>query len=176
MQKIIILFLLITISCFGFAQKITVKAGPELLVSFNHAATFIGAGGSVEALKLVKERLTLGVNTGFLHFTSTSALMGNPAKKQYSIIPVLLVIHYPLPLTPRLYGEDHMGYSFVENAMYEKTGEKVPGGFTYYFALGYILGSHVDLSVKIGRSRLDKKDNPANVNEHNVGLKLAYIF
>lgn len=158
------------------AQKITVKAGPELLTSFNHSETFIGIGGSIEALKLIKERLTLGINTGFLNFTATKSLPGSNNKPHYSLIPVLLVIHYPLPITPNLYGEDHMGYSFAQNVVYEKTGGKVAGGFTYYFAIGYTIGSYFDVSIKVGRSRFDKKDNPANVNEHNIGLKIAYVF
>lgn len=164
---------------FGYwlnAQKITVKAGPEFLTSFNNAETFLGVGGSIEALKLVKERLTLGLNTGFLYFNQTGSSHGTNNKSHYSLIPVLLVIHYPLPITPNLYGEDHLGYSFTQNANYVNSGKKVNGGFTYYFVLGYTIGSHIDVSIKVGRSRLDKKNDPANVNEHNVGLKLAYLF
>jgi hypothetical protein len=176
MRNIFLICQLLLLSYCLNAQKISVKAGPELLTSFNHRETFIGIGGSIEALKLIKERLTFGINTGFLNFTATKSLTGSYNKTSYGVIPVLLVIHYPLPITPNLYGEDHMGYSFAQNAIYEKTGEKVAGGFTYYFALGYTIGSHFDASVKVGRSRFDKKDNPANVNEHNVGLKIAYIF
>jgi hypothetical protein len=177
MRNVILICQSLLFCCFLHAQnKVTVKAGPELLTSFNHRETFIGIGGSIEALKLIKERLTLGFNTGFLNFTATKSIPGSYSKTSYSLIPVLLVIHYPLPITPNLYGEDHMGYSFAQNAIYEKTAEKVAGGFTYYFAIGYTIGPYFDISVKVGRSRFDKKDNPANVNEHNLGLKLAYIF
>ena len=176
MRRVFMVCHLLLISYILTAQKITVSAGPELLRSFNHSETFIGVGGSIQALKLIKERLTLGLNTGFYKFTSTTTLIGNNTKPSYSLIPVLAVIHYPLPITPNLYGEDHMGYSFAQDAIYPKTGDKVNGGFTYYFALGYVIKNKIDISIKVGRARLNKKDNPSNVNEHNLGLKLAYIF
>ena len=176
MLKLLIGCPLLVLSFTLTAQKITVSAGPEILRSFNHDDTFIGVGGSVQAQKWIKERLTLGLNTGYYKFTATKTLIGNNTKPSYSIIPVLVVIHYPLPITPNLYGEDHMGYSFVQDAIYPKTGDKVHGGFTYYFALGYTIKNKIDISVKVGRARLNKKDNPSNVNEHNLGLKLAYIF
>lgn len=176
MKKLLLIGLLSLMSYGLIAQKIKVSAGPELLRSFNHDETFIGVGGTLQALKLIKERLTLGINTGYLNFTGTKSLIGNNTKPHYNVIPVLAVIHYPLPIIPNLYGQDLMGYSFVQNVLYEESGKKVAGGFTYYFSIGYIIKEHLDIAIKVGRSRFNKKDDPANVNEHNVGLRVSYIF
>lgn len=117
----------------------------------------------------------LGLNTGFLKFISTRPLApaGNVT---YTAIPMLAVIKYPLPLIKNLYGQDAMGYIFATDVHYRNNGEKVPGGFTYYFSLEYTFAKHFDIAAKVGRSRFDKKGRPANVNEHNLGLKLAYVF
>lgn len=156
------------------AQKKTFQfsAGPELLRSFSHKETFWGAGASLQAEAWVKPALGLGLNVGYYHFSGT----GTASARSYGALPLFAVIRYPLPLTPGLYGQDVMGYTFIDGASYEVSGAKVRGGFTYYFALGYVIRDHIDISVKIGRPRLDKKADPANINEHNFGLKVAYRF
>ncbi|WP_176954318.1 outer membrane beta-barrel protein [Niabella drilacis] len=175
MQKLYLLAALFAITYDADAQKIKVNVGPEFLHSFNHDPGFWGAGVSVQGEVWVKERLGLGLNTGFLRFASTRPLI--PAGTiTYNAIPVLAVIKYPLPLVKNLYGQDAMGYTFATDVHYRNNGEKVPGGFTYYFSLGYEFAKHFDVAIKVGRSRFDKKDRPVNVNEHNLGLKLAYVF
>jgi len=157
------------------AQTVSVNAGPELLHSFNHDPAFWGAGITAQGEIWVKERLGLGLNTGFLRFASTRPLIPT-GTVTYNAIPVLAVIKYPLPVIKNLYGQDAMGYTFATDVHYRNNGGNVPGGFTYYFSLGYVFAKHFDMAVKVGRSRFDKKDRPANVNEHNLGLKLAYVF
>ncbi|MGJ7033805.1 outer membrane beta-barrel protein [Niabella hirudinis] len=175
MRKIYLLVLLFTIANGAGAQNVKVNAGPELLHSFNHDLAFWGIGVSAQGEVWVKERLGLGLNTGFLKFTGTRPLIPT-GNINYTAVPVLAVIKYPLPVIKNLYGQDAMGYTFVTDVHYRDNGGKVPGGFTYYFSLGYEFATHFDIAVKVGRSRLDKKDRPANVNERNLGLKLAYIF
>ncbi|MBZ4187411.1 porin family protein [Niabella beijingensis] len=175
MRKLYLLITLLSFACAVKAQTIKVNAGPELLRSFNHDMPFWGAGASVQGEVWVKERLGLGLNTGFLRFASTRPLIPSGTIR-YNAIPVLAVIKYPLPLIKNLYGQDAMGYTFATDVHFIKDGKKIPGGFTYYFSLGYEFATHFDVTVKVGRSRFEKKDRPANVNEHNLGLKLAYIF
>lgn len=153
-------------------KKIQFTVGPEVLKSFNHSESFWGAGGSVQAEAWVAPALGLGVNTGYYRHVGT----GTAAGRSYGAIPVLAVIRYTLPITPGLYGQDVLGYTLVQDVASETNGRKVSGGFTYYFAIGYVIRNHFDISLKVGRSRLDKKDHPANVNEHNLGLKIAYRF
>lgn len=176
MKKHFILSAIIFLAICAQAQTFKVSAGPEVLKSINHDERFFGAGGSVQLDVWVREKLGLGINTGYLKFNQTSAPLAGFSKKQYSLIPILGVIRYPLPIVKGLYGQDLMGYTLAQDVQSEATGKKVAGGFTYYFALGYVFADHFDISVKVGRSRLDKKNDPANVNEHNLGLKLAYIF
>lgn len=175
MQKLYLLVVLFAITHTAGAQNIKINAGPELLRSFNHDLPFWGLGASAQGEVWVKERLGLGINTGFLRFASTRPLIPT-GTVTYNAIPVLAVIKYPLPVIKNLYGQDAMGYTFVTDVHYRNNGEKVPGGFTYYFSLGYEFARHFDIAVKVGRSRFDKKDRPANVNEHNLGLKLGYVF
>ena len=160
------------------AQKTKITLGLELLTSFNNSPTFFGVGGSAQLDIWIKERLWLGVHSGYLNFTSNTEylVLGENARPRYSVIPVLGVIKYPLPVLKGLYGQDMFGYTFAHNVKFRDNGEKVAGGFTYYFALGYEFADHFDVSVKVGRSRLNKKDRPVNVNEHNLGLRLAYMF
>lgn len=177
MKKILVFLIMLICTYTSQAQKIKFNAGPELLKSFNHSTSYIGVGGSVQAEIWVKERLGLGINTGYINFSGKGGYDGIPNYKvNYSSIPVLAVIKYPIPLTKGLYGQDAFGYTFANDVHYVNDGKKVNGGFTYYFTLGYEFAEHFDVGVKVGRSRFDKKDNPANVNEHNVGLKLAYVF
>ncbi|WP_018626081.1 hypothetical protein [Niabella aurantiaca] len=175
MQKLYLLLALLVITNTVGAQTIRVNSGPELLHSFNHDLPFWGIGVSAQGEVWVKERLGLGLNTGFLKCISARPLVptGNIT---YTAIPVLAVIKYPLPVIKNLYGQDAMGYTFATDVHDRNNGEKIPGGFTYYFSLGYTFAKHFDMAVKVGRSRFDKKDRPANVNEHNLGLRLAYIF
>lgn len=102
--------------------------------------------------------------------------MGGTTRPGYSAVPLLGVIKYPLPVLKGLYGQDMFGYTFAYNVKFEDNHEKAKGGFTYYFALGYEFAQHFDISAKVGRSRFNKKDRPVDVNEHNVGLRLAYLF
>ncbi|MCD2425471.1 porin family protein [Niabella pedocola] len=174
-MRIVLLSIVLALVYGANAQTIKVNAGPEFLHSFSHDPGFWGAGVSAQGEVWVKERLGLGLNTGFLRFASTRPLIPT-GTITYNAIPVLAVIKYPLPLIKNLYGQDAMGYTIATDVHYRNNGEKVPGGFTYYFSLGYEFAKHFDVAVKVGRSRFDKKDRPANVNEHNLGLKLAYIF
>lgn len=176
MLKILLFKILIIFCQTVIAQNIKVHAGPEVLHSFNHADNYIGVGGTAQIDFFIKERLWLGVNSGYLRFDRTNSSSGINGSANYGLIPVLGVIKYPLPIVSGLYGQDLFGYSFANGVNFVNTGEKIKGGFTYYFALGYEFAEHFDVSIKVGRSRLDKKDNPANVNEHNLGLKLAYVF
>ncbi len=176
MKKIILfhLFLLLIIS--AQAQKTKISVGPELLTSFNHDPTFLGIGGSAQLDIWIKERLWLGVNSGYLHFKSNKSLLGGNTRPNYGAIPVLGVIKYPLPILAGLYGQDMFGYTFAHNVAFEDNRQKASGGFTYYFALGYEFADHFDISAKVGRSRFNKKNRPVNVNEHNLGLRVAYLF
>lgn len=158
------------------AQKTKITVGPELLTSFNHDPSFFGVGGSAQLDIWIKERLWLGVNSGYLNFRSNKSITGNNTRPAYGAIPVLGVIKYPLPVLGGLYGQDMFGYTFAQHIKFEDNNEKASGGFTYYFALGYEFADHFDVSVKVGRSRFNKKDRPVNVNEHNIGLRLAYLF
>ena len=176
MKKLLSSALLLLFTFSLNAQSLKISAGPELLRSFHHASTFWGVGATAQADVWVKERLGLGINTGFLRFTGMEYLWGADRDADYNLIPVLGVIRYPLPITKGLYGQDMMGYTFAQDVVYSATRSKVSGGFTYYFALGYVIKERIDVSVKVGRSRLDKKNNPANVNEHNLGLKVAWVF
>ncbi len=177
MQKklfLIYIFQLFIISV--HAQKTKITVGPELLTSFNHDPSFLGVGGSAQLDVWIKERLWLGVNSGYLHFKSNKGLYGSNTRPGYGAIPVLGVIKYPLPVLKGLYGQDMFGYTFAHDVKFEDNREKASGGFTYYFALGYEFAEHFDISAKVGRSRFNKKDRPVDVNEHNVGLRLAYLF
>lgn len=176
MKKVLVIACLL-LSCFSTkAQSLKISAGPELLRSFSHNTTFWGVGATAQADVWVKPALGLGINTGFLYFTGTEKIIGTEVNTTYNLIPVLGVIRYPLPITKGLYGQDMMGYTFAQDVVYSASRNKVQGGFTYYFALGYVIKERLDISVKVGRSRLDKKNNPANVNEHNLGLKVAWVF
>lgn len=177
MPKAIFLFTLLVVTFGASCQKSKITIGPEVLRSFNYNRSYWGVGGTAQADFWIKERLWLGVNSGYIKFTGEkqpSSLANQPL--HYSMIPVWGVIKYPLPIVSGLYGQDMFGYTFVQNVSFQKNGNKANGGFTYYFALGYEFAQHFDVSVKVGRARLNKKDNPVNVNEHNVGLKLAYLF
>jgi hypothetical protein len=158
------------------AQDIKVSAGPEILRSFNFTEVFYGWGGSAQATWWVRSTLGLGINSGYYHFQSNTALIGANKFPTYSMIPVFFVVRYPIPVFEGLYGQDMFGYSFTQDVQLLKADKAVTGGFTYYFALGYVIHNHFDLSLKVGRTRLNKKNDTVNVNEHNVGLKLAYIF
>ena len=177
MLKATFLFIILAVTFSAYCQKRKITIGPEVLRSFNHDQTYWGIGGSVQADFWIKERLWLGVNSGYTKFTGEKRQL-NLANQplHYSMVPVLGVIKYPLPVISGLYGQDMFGYTFVQNVSFQKNGNKANGGFTYYFALGYEFAQHFDVSVKVGRARLNKKDDPVNVNEHNVGLKLAYLF
>ncbi|MGN7785612.1 outer membrane beta-barrel protein [Niabella sp. 22666] len=176
MIKILFLSLAIAISLAAYSQHRKVTIGPELLTSFNHDPSFLGVGGSAQLDIWIKERLWLGVNSGYLHFKSNKGLDGSNTRPGYGAIPVLGVIKYPLPVLKGLYGQDMFGYTFAHDVKFEDNREKAKGGFTYYFALGYEFAEHFDISAKVGRSRFNKKDRPVDVNEHNVGLRLAYLF
>ena len=176
MNKLLLIHICLVLAISLKAQKTKITVGPELLTSFNHDPTFFGIGGSAQLDIWIKERLWLGVNSGYLNFKSNKSLMGGNTRPGYSAIPVLGVIKYPLPILKGLYGQDMFGYTFAQNVEFENNREKASGGFTYYFALGYEFADHFDVSVKVGRSRFNKKDRPVDVNEHNVGLRLAYLF
>lgn len=176
MKKISLLISVLLLIITARAQKTKVTLGPELLTSFNHDPSFFGVGGSAQLDIWIKERLWLGVNSGYLNFTANQTLLGSNRKPSYGAIPVLGVIKYPLPVLSGLYGQDMFGYTFAKDVKFEDNREKASGGFTYYFALGYEFANHFDVSVKVGRSRFNKKDRPVDVNEHNVGLRLAYLF
>ncbi len=177
MLKTSFLFTLLIAAFSTYGQKSKITVGPEVLRSFNHNPAYWGVGGSVQADFRIKERLWLGVNSGYLKFSGEKGAVNfTNQPRHYSLIPVLGVIKYPLPIISGLYGADMFGYTFPQNVSFVKNGNKARGGFTYYFALGYEFAQHFDVSVKVGRARLNKKDNPVNVNEQNVGLKLAYLF
>lgn len=176
MNKRLLLHICLALCISANAQKTKVTVGPELLTSFNHDPSFLGIGGSAQLDIWIKERLWLGVNSGYLHFKSNQSLLGSNTRPSYGAIPVLGIIKYPLPILSGLYGQDMFGYTFANNVKFRDNGEKASGGFTYYFALGYEFAEHFDISAKVGRSRFDKKNRPVNVNEHNVGLRLAYLF
>lgn len=176
MKKLLLLQLCLILISGLNAQHKKVTVGPELLTSFNHDPSFFGVGGSAQLDIWIKERLWLGVNSGYLNFTANKTPFGSNAKRSYGAIPVLGVIKYPLPMLGGLYGQDMFGYTFAQNVQFENNNEKASGGFTYYFALGYEFAGHFDISAKVGRSRFNKKDRPVDVNEHNVGLRLAYLF
>lgn len=171
-----LLFLLVSaISLQGaYAQQkdIQFTAGPEVLHSLGGSRNFWGLGGSAQAEAWIGPALGVGLNTGYYRFLGAGSASG----QSYGALPLLAVIRYTLPITPGLYGQDVLGYTLVQDVAYERTGQKINGGFTYYFALGYVIKEHLDISVKIGRTKLDKKDNPANVTELNLGLKVAYRF
>jgi hypothetical protein len=175
-KKLLLLQLTLILAVNLTAQRTKITVGPELLTSFNHAPSFLGVGGSAQLDIWIKERLWLGVNSGYLHFKSNKSLMGGTTRPGYSAVPLLGVIKYPLPVLKGLYGQDMFGYTFAYNVKFEDNHEKAKGGFTYYFALGYEFAQHFDISAKVGRSRFNKKDRPVDVNEHNVGLRLAYLF
>lgn len=170
-----LLFSLTTIFSLS-AQQLKLSIGPEVLHSFHHDETFYGWGGSIQTTWWVRYTLGLGLNTGYYRFTSTTALIGANKFPNYALIPVFFNIRYPIPLFKGLYGQDMFGYAFAQEVYRVTSNEKVNGGFTYYFTLGCVIKDHFDISAKVGRTRLDKKDDAANVNEHNFGLKLAYIF
>lgn len=176
MNKRLLLHICLALCISANAQKTKVTLGPELLRSFNHDPAFWGVGGSAQLDVWIKERLWLGVNSGYLNFKSNKNALGENTRRSYGAIPILGVIKYPLPMLGGLYGQDMFGYTFANNVTFEDKNEKASGGFTYYFALGYEFADHFDVSVKVGRSRFNKKDRPVNVNEHNLGLRLAYLF
>lgn len=176
MKKLLLLQFSLILTVGLNAQRTKVTVGPELLTSFNHDPSFFGIGGSAQLDIWIKERLWLGVNSGYLNFKSNKNLYGNNTRPGYGAIPVLGVIKYPLPIVKGLYGQDMFGYTFAHNVKFEDNHKKASGGFTYYFALGYEFAEHFDISVKVGRSRFNKKDRPVDVNEHNLGLRLAYLF
>lgn len=176
MKKLLLLQFYLILAMGLNAQHVKVTVGPELLTSFKHDPTFLGVGGTAQLDIWIKERLWLGVNSGYLHFKSNKSLYGSNTRPGYGAIPVLGVIKYPLPVLKGLYGQDMFGYTFAHNVKFEDNREKASGGFTYYFALGYEFADHFDVSVKVGRSRFNKKDRPVNVNEHNLGLRVAYLF
>lgn len=146
------------------------SAGPEVLKSFNHRNSYWGFGGNVQAEVWVKPALGLGLTASVWRFEGAD----NVSPGGYTAVPLAAIIRYPIPIVKGLYGQDAFGYTLVNGVQYPKDGQKVSGGFAYYFSLGYVVGKHIDISAKVGRSRLNKKDNPANVNEHNFGLKIAY--
>lgn len=159
-----------------YSQDIKFSFGPEIHHSINHEFGFLGVGGSAQVDWWVKEELGLGVSVGYMSFSGESETNGIINKKNYSLIPATVVIRYPIPIFPNLYGQDMFGYSFPNDVTFISDGRSSKGGFTYYFALGYLIGDHFDVSLKVGRPRLDKKDDPVDVNEHTLGLKLAYIL
>ncbi|WP_114789188.1 hypothetical protein U0035_06380 [Niabella yanshanensis] len=176
MKKLLLIYICLVFCISVTAQKTKFTIGPELLTSFNHDPSFLGLGGSAQLDIWIKERLWLGVHSGYLNFKSTKTLLGSGTRPSYGAIPVLGVIKYPLPVLKGLYGQDMFGYTFAHNVKFEDNREKAAGGFTYCFALGYEFADHFDVSAKVGRSRFNKKDRPVDVNEHNVGLRLAYLF
>lgn len=153
-----------------------VSAGPEFLYSLNHHETFLGYGATAQAHIWVRTPLALGIKTGVLHFSGADTFTGVTRDVSYTAIPVLSVIRYPMPFITGLYGQDVLGFTFTQNAVMEGTGLPVPPSFTYYFSLGYVLKDRLDISVKIGRSRFDRGNDVANVNEQNIGLRVAYVF
>ncbi|MBP6313662.1 MAG: hypothetical protein KA408_15415 [Flavobacteriales bacterium] len=172
MNKLIVLIICGTLSFQLHAQNrdLALSIGPEVLTSFEHTPTFLGIGATVQAEAWVLPALGLGLNTGYYHFTST----GGADDVSFSAIPILGVVRYPLVLIEDLYGQDGIGYTFLNNVSTLESGSTVPGAFTYYFALGYVLNNHLDISIKIGRTFMSKKDDPVNVNQHNLGFKFAY--
>lgn len=170
-----ILILILTITTFTKAQKLEISAGAELLRSFNHQETFWGYGATAQAHIWVREPLGLGIKTGYLNFSGSETILGNTVDVNYSAIPVLGVIRYPMPFLDGLYGQDALGFTFTQNAIYSN-GDPVPARFTYYFSLGYVIKERIDIALKVGRSRFDKKNLVSNVNEQNIGLRVAYVF
>lgn len=151
-------------------KRVHFSAGPEVLQSFNHSKSYRGFGGNIQAEVWVKPALGLGLTASVWRFDGAASTLPDG----YTAIPLALVIRYPIPIFKGLYGQDAFGYTLVNGVQSASDGTKVTGGFAYYFSLGYVVGKRIDLSAKVGRSRLNKKDNPANVNEHNFGLKIAY--
>lgn len=174
--KSLLVLLLIAATSITKAQDIDISAGPEFMHSFNHHESFWGVGATAQAYIWVREPLGLGIKTGFISFSGTDTFTGVSRDVNYTAIPVLGIIRYPMPFMANLYGQDALGFTFPQNAVYENTGEKVPASFTYYFSLGYVIKDHFDISIKVGRSRFDKDNKKANVNEQNLGIRLAYIF
>lgn len=175
-KNINLLLMLLTATIVAQAQQIKFTVGSEALRSFNYSDAYWGVGGSAQADFWIKERLWLGVHGGYAHFTKTNTHTESSSSPHYNAFSALSVVKYPLPVIAGLYGQDMFGYTFVTHVSFENTGAKANGGFTYYFALGYEFGKHLDLSAKVGRARLNKKNNSVNTNEHNLGLRLAYRF
>lgn len=176
-MKNALLIVLLSASCNLLSgQSFKFSFGPEIHQSISHPTSFFGVGGSVQMDWWVKEELGLGLHAGYVGFSGKSSASGINTTKKYSLVPLMFVVRYPIPLFRGLYGQDMFGYSIPNDVRFISDGRDSQGGFTYYFALGYLVGKHFDVSVKVGRPRLDKKNDPVDVNEHTVGLKLAYIL
>ncbi|HTG55218.1 MAG TPA: hypothetical protein VL943_03035, partial [Niabella sp.] len=89
MRKLFFTHICLLLIIIAQAQKTKVTVGPELLTSFNHDPSFFGVGGSAQLDIWIKERLWLGVNSGYLNFKSTKALPGSGTRPSYGAIPVL---------------------------------------------------------------------------------------
>lgn len=175
MKKYLTLLIVCLWAVTAYTQDIRVNIGPEFLYSLHHKPAYYGVGASAQAEWWVRSTLGLGLNAGYYRHKSTKALTGSNNKfDTYHAIPVLFVLKYPIPIFEGLYGQDMFGYTFAGDAQFQ-SGKPLKGGITYYFALGYTL-KHFDISAKIGRPRFNKKDDDTNVNEHNVGIKVAYVF
>lgn len=173
-RSLLILLLVATATLTNAQNRLEFSIGPEFLRSFNHHETFYGLGATAQAHYWVREPLALGIKTGFLTFTGADTFKGITRGINYTAFPVLILIRYPIPIVKNLYGQDDFGYTFTQNAVYESTGKPIVPGATYYFSLGYVVRERFDIAVKVGRSRFNKNNKIANVNEFNLGLRLAY--
>lgn len=176
MKNVIFIILLAASYYLLPAQTVKFSFGPEIHQSINHPTSFFGIGGSAQLDWWVKEELGLGLHVGYIGFSGKTSTGGSNTSKNYTMLPLMLVVKYPIPLFRGLYGQDMFGYSVANDVMFISDGRNSNGGFTYYFALGYVVGKHYDFSLKVGRPRLDKKNDPVDVNEHTVGFKFAYIL
>lgn len=177
-KRSLLILLLVASATITNAQKgLEFSIGPEFLHSFNHDEIFRGIGATAQAHYWVREPLALGIKTGVLSLTGSDTYTGVTRRNvSYTAIPVLVLIRYPIPIVENLYGQDDFGYTFTQNAVYESTGEAVTAGATYYFSLGYVIKDRFDIAAKVGRSRFNKNSKTANVNEFNLGLRLAVNF